>query len=135
MNRLFFTPAQAGMTKTAASKQTLEFINPDVQFEEYTYDITKSANFTHFMDRLDSCAFKCVMDGLITVTVRCRIQNGGIGGGRISLVLSCVDNFAARMAINQACNELDQVRAAADLLAASVCTNQPQMMVLTLTRL
>ena len=51
MNRLFFTPDQAGMTKTAAAKQTLEEINPDVEFEEYTYDVTKSANFTHFMDR------------------------------------------------------------------------------------
>ncbi len=39
------------MTKTAASKQTLEDINPDVIFEEYTYDITKTANFEHFMDR------------------------------------------------------------------------------------
>ena len=51
MNRLFFRPDQAGMTKTAASKQTLEDINPDVSFEEFTYDITKSSNFTHFMDR------------------------------------------------------------------------------------
>ena len=27
----------------------------------------------------------------------------------VNLVLSCVDNFEARMAINQACNELGQV--------------------------
>ncbi len=27
----------------------------------------------------------------------------------MSMVLSCVDNFEARMAINQACNELGQV--------------------------
>jgi hypothetical protein len=31
--------------------QTLEDINPDVIFEEYTYDVTKTANFEHFMDR------------------------------------------------------------------------------------
>lgn len=37
-----------------------------------------------------------------------RLQNGGKMGGRVSLVLSCVDNFAARMAINQACCELGQ---------------------------
>jgi ubiquitin-like modifier-activating enzyme 5 len=36
-----------------------------------------------------------------------RITNGGITGGRVDLVLSCVDNYAARMAINKACNELD----------------------------
>ncbi len=51
MNRLFFRPEQAGMTKTAASVATLTDINPDVAFEEYTYDITKTANFEHFMDR------------------------------------------------------------------------------------
>lgn len=38
-----------------------------------------------------------------------RIQHGGLDGGRVSLVLSCVDNFGARMAINQACCELDAV--------------------------
>eukprot|EP01041_Mallomonas_annulata_P003504 gene3504-6972_t len=88
MNRLFFKPDQAGMTKTAASKQTLTEINPDVEIEDYTYDITVPENFDHF----------CRM-----------IESGGKDGGRISLVLSCVDNFVARTAINQACNELDQV--------------------------
>mmetsp|Transcript_29145 Transcript_29145/g.38332 ORF Transcript_29145/g.38332 Transcript_29145/m.38332 type:complete len:420 (-) Transcript_29145:183-1442(-) len=89
MNRLFFRPEQAGMTKTAAAKQTLEDINPDVQFEEYTYDITLPENFEHFLDR---------------------VEKGGVDGqSRISLVLSCVDNYAARTSINQACNELDQV--------------------------
>lgn len=29
-------------------------------------------------------------------------------GGAVDLVLSCVDNFEARMAINTACNELGQ---------------------------
>jgi len=31
------------------------------------------------------------------------------GDGAVDLVLSCVDNFEARMAINQACNEQGQV--------------------------
>ena len=47
MNRLFFQPHQAGMTKTNAAKQTLENINPDVVFEAYNYDITTSENFEH----------------------------------------------------------------------------------------
>ncbi len=38
----------------------------------------------------------------------CSIRHGGKDGGRISLVLSCVDNFAARVCINQACCELNQ---------------------------
>lgn len=44
-----------------------------------------------------------------------KILEGGLVGGRVDLVLSCVDNYAARMSINrvalrqQACNELDQI--------------------------
>ena len=76
------------MTKTAASKQTLEKINPDVDIEDHTYDITAADNFDHFMSR---------------------IVTGGIDGSRVSLVLSCVDNYSARIAVNKACNELDQV--------------------------
>ena len=30
-------------------------------------------------------------------------------GGPVDLVLSCVDNFEARMAINTACNEVNQI--------------------------
>ncbi|KAG6590893.1 Ubiquitin-like modifier-activating enzyme 5 [Phytophthora cinnamomi] len=88
MNRLFFRPEQAGMTKTAAAKQTLHSINPDVVFEEYTMDITTTANFEQLLDRM---------------------QHGGVDGkSKIDLVLSCVDNYAARTALNQACNELNQ---------------------------
>jgi ubiquitin-like modifier-activating enzyme 5 len=37
-----------------------------------------------------------------------RVQSGGLGNKQgVSLVLSCVDNYAARMTINRACNELD----------------------------
>lgn len=38
-----------------------------------------------------------------------KITGGGINGARVDIVLSCVDNYAARMTINKACNELDQV--------------------------
>ena len=77
MNRLFFRPEQSGMTKTAASVQTLTDINPDVIFEEYTYDITKTANFEHFMDRY-VCVGMCVCawsrgegKGAVLLTDRC----------------------------------------------------------------
>lgn len=88
MNRLFFRPEQAGMSKVDASKQTLTDINPDVQFECFDYDITSTSNYDHFC--------KC-------------ITKGGLKKNRINLVLSCVDNYEARMTINMACNELDQV--------------------------
>lgn len=37
------------------------------------------------------------------------ITEGGLNGEKCDLVLACVDNYAARMAINTACNELDQI--------------------------
>ncbi|KAL7886756.1 hypothetical protein AOLI_G00044770 [Acnodon oligacanthus] len=89
MNRLFFQPHQAGLSKVEAAEHTLRNINPDVVFETHNYNITTMDNFTHFMD--------C-------------ISNGGLEEGKpVDLVLSCVDNFEARMAINTACNELGQV--------------------------
>ncbi|XP_066538560.1 ubiquitin-like modifier-activating enzyme 5 [Hoplias malabaricus] len=89
MNRLFFQPHQAGLSKVEAAEHTLRNINPDVVFETHNYNITTMDNFTHFMER---------------------ISNGGLQEGKpVDLVLSCVDNFEARMAINSACNELGQI--------------------------
>uniref|UniRef100_A0AAQ5Z2J7 Ubiquitin-like modifier-activating enzyme 5 n=1 Tax=Amphiprion ocellaris TaxID=80972 RepID=A0AAQ5Z2J7_AMPOC len=60
MNRLFFQPHQAGLSKVEAAEHTL--------------------------------------------------SQGGLEEGKpVDLVLSCVDNFEARMAINTACNELGQI--------------------------
>jgi ubiquitin-like modifier-activating enzyme 5 len=64
-------------------------INPDVEIETHNMNICTLDNYDKFCDR---------------------IVNGGLGETkRISIVLSCVDNYAARMTINRACNELDQV--------------------------
>ncbi|XP_014664340.1 PREDICTED: ubiquitin-like modifier-activating enzyme 5 [Priapulus caudatus] len=88
MNRLFFQPHQAGLSKVEAAERTLREINPDVEFETYNYNITTLENFKHFMERL------C---------------NGSLQGDLpIDLVLCCVDNYEARMAINTACNEVGQ---------------------------
>ena len=88
MNRLFFQPQQAGLSKVHAAKETLVHINPDVKFEVYNYNITTTDNFDHFMSRL---------------------KYGGIEEGcSVDIVLSCVDNYEARMAINMACNDLQQ---------------------------
>ncbi|KAE8123876.1 hypothetical protein FH972_018795 [Carpinus fangiana] len=91
MNRLFFRPEQAGMTKTDAAVQTLSDINPDVVLESYTLNITTVQGFETFMSSLKNKSF--------------RPSKEGIG---VDLVLSCVDNYEARMAVNQACNELSQ---------------------------
>jgi len=86
MNRLFFRPEHCGLTKTEASKVTLAEINPDVIIEAYTYNITSMDHFDDFVNR---------------------IKTGSIDKKRpVDLVLGCVDNFEARVAINQACLEL-----------------------------
>ena len=68
--------------------QTLREINPDVIIDGFNYDITHVNNFDHFLGQ---------------------IKSGSMSDGPVELVLSCVDNFEARMSINQACNELAQV--------------------------
>lgn len=85
MNRLFYTPDQIGMTKVEAAKETLEKINPDPIIEAYNCDITKSLEFKD------------------------KIKTGSLKNGRVDLVVSCVDNYSARMAINRICNELNQL--------------------------
>lgn len=88
MNRLFFTPEQSGLSKVEAARDTLTNINPDVEIHVHNYNITHVDHFDHFMNT---------------------IGTGGLQGNSVDIVLSCVDNFEARMAINQACNELGQV--------------------------
>jgi len=87
MNRLFFQPHQAGLSKVEAARKTLEGINPDVVIETFNYNITTVDNYDDFVNR---------------------IKTGSLTGGPVDLVLSCVDNFEARMTINMACNELGQ---------------------------
>ncbi|XP_043705650.1 ubiquitin-like modifier-activating enzyme 5 [Telopea speciosissima] len=92
MNRLFFRPEQVGMTKTDAALQTLSDINPDVVLESYTLNIATVKGFENFMASLRNQSF------------RPRNHDSGV-----DLVLSCVDNYEARMVVNQACNELNQI--------------------------
>lgn len=87
MNRLFFTPDQAGLSKVEAAARTLSFINPDVRIETHNYNITTVENFDNFLSTIS--------------------ESGLVKGQPVDLVLSCVDNFEARMAINSACNEIN----------------------------
>lgn len=91
MNRLFFRPEQVGMTKTDAAVQTLADINPDVVLESFTLNITTVQGFEIFMSSLRNKSFRPSKEG-----------------SGVDLVLSCVDNYEARMAVNQACTELNQ---------------------------
>ena len=48
MNRLFFQPHQAGMTKTDAAVQTLAGINPDTKLESYHINCTTVDGYAQF---------------------------------------------------------------------------------------
>jgi ubiquitin-like modifier-activating enzyme 5 len=87
MNRLFFRPQQCGSTKTTAAANTLQDINPDVNVEPYDMNITTLDGFDSFKESLCD-------------------ENGN---SRVDIVLSCVDNYEARMTINQVCLELGQM--------------------------
>jgi ubiquitin-like modifier-activating enzyme 5 len=87
MNRLFFQPHQAGLSKVEAAKRTLSFINPDVDIQTHSMDITTVANYEKFMEV---------------------VKTGGVDGGPVNLVLGCVDNYGARISINRVCLELGQ---------------------------
>lgn len=63
-----------------AARDTLTNINPDVEIHVHNYNITHVDHFDHFMNT---------------------IGTGGLQGNSVDIVLSCVDNFEARMAINQ----------------------------------
>ncbi|XP_028128885.1 ubiquitin-like modifier-activating enzyme 5 [Diabrotica virgifera virgifera] len=86
MNRLFFQPHQSGLSKVEAAAETLRNINPDVDIHTYNYNITTVENFDNFTEVL---------------------RTSSLTGGPIDVVLSCVDNFEARFAINTACNEFN----------------------------
>lgn len=88
MNRLFYTPDQIGLTKVQAAKETLEKINPDVEIEVFSCNICSTDSYLEFIEK---------------------IKKGSLKNSNVDLVISCVDNYAARMAINKACNSLNQL--------------------------
>ncbi|XP_045481517.1 ubiquitin-like modifier-activating enzyme 5 [Harmonia axyridis] len=84
MNRLFFQPHQSGLSKVEAAAETLRNINPDVEILTFNYNITLLDNFENFQSSL---------------------IHQGMNGKNVDTVLSCVDNFEARLTINTVCNE------------------------------
>lgn len=105
MNRLFFTPKDVGLTKVEAARRTLAFINPDVELETHNANIC--SDFDLFLSRIlngkDSLRQRQRRDeGEASIAIH-RLQCEG--EHPVDLVLSCVDNYAARITISQACNE------------------------------
>lgn len=91
MYRLFYTPSQVGLSKVEAARLTLQSINPNTVIEAHNGNVTVGGNQNFIQNKLDS------YDHLVN-----NVLKGGLGDSqRCSLVLSCVDNYAARMAINK----------------------------------
>ncbi len=89
MNRMFYLPSHEGLAKVEAAKKSLNDINPDTLIESYNQNVCTIENYNSFKERI-------LTGGLKT-------------SSRVDLVLSCVDNYAARMSINKACNQLNQI--------------------------
>eukprot|EP00697_Spironema_sp_BW2_P014094 gnl/Spiro4/4439_TR2206_c0_g1_i1.p1 gnl/Spiro4/4439_TR2206_c0_g1~~gnl/Spiro4/4439_TR2206_c0_g1_i1.p1 ORF type:complete len:416 (+),score=98.00 gnl/Spiro4/4439_TR2206_c0_g1_i1:56-1249(+) len=87
MNRLFFTPNQVGKSKVEAARDSLTAINPDVVIDAYSFNICHIDRYEQFC-------------GLV--------QNGGLGGKPVDMILSCVDNYDARGTINKVCCALNR---------------------------
>ena len=102
MNRLFFRPEQSGMTKTEAAADTLSGINPDVQLESYTMNITTIDGFEAFKSSISDKQ----------------------GKSRVDMVLSCVDNYEARMTINQASITPQHVPTALQAVSPITCSDR-----------
>jgi ubiquitin-like modifier-activating enzyme 5 len=89
MNRLFYTPDQVGLSKVEAARKTLLKINDKVEIEVFNHNITTSENYEQMKEKI--------------------LKGGKTPETRVNLVISCVDNYAARSSINGACNELQQL--------------------------
>lgn len=85
MNRLFFTPDQVGQSKVEAARSTLLRINPQIEIECVNINVTGNAGYEQLTGH---------------------IIKGGFKGAPADLVISCVDNYAARMSVNSICNEV-----------------------------
>lgn len=122
MNRLFFVPSQAGLTKTQAAAETLASINPDVAVEPYSINVTSLEGFEEFKKSVTLGAGRGrgaanLGSGTTTTAVTTTGETTAAAAAeeannaptsRVDLVLSCVDNYEARMAVNQVCLELNQ---------------------------
>lgn len=130
MNRLFYRPEQAGLTKTEAAARTLRGINPDVEIEAYSFNVTTVEGYDKMVAALTSDAWEAPKktrslaageggdDGKAAASVEDARSGKDTPAGsssppaslssHVDLVLSCVDNYEARMSVNQACLELSQ---------------------------
>lgn len=84
------------MKKVDAAAETLSHINPDVEIEAFHMNVTTIDGYEAFLASLGSRNSE-VDDCGDTRELK-----------QVDLVLSCVDNYEARIVVNRACLELNQ---------------------------
>ena len=89
MNRLFFLPHQVGLRKVDAAVCTLRQISPDTAVTALHCDVTAVSDYPLLLSAMAT--------GSVTSPA-----------APVSLVLSCVDSYAARLSVNSACLSLRQ---------------------------
>lgn len=77
INRLFYTPSQVGVSKVTAAAAALHAINPDVRITPHRVDVT---------DGTPGGGYDTLVGALATADA----------------AVACVDNYAARLAVNRA---------------------------------
>ena len=87
MNRMFYLPKHVGLLKTQAASSTLNELNPQIIIQCLPENITLIGSYQKLIEL---------------------INKGGINESKIDIVLCCVDNYAARTAINAACISTNQ---------------------------
>jgi len=84
LSSMVFRPEHIGWSKTQVARHYLGDVNPDVHFRSFSYDI-----HTRYEDFLVS------------------LRHGSIDeSSNVDVVICCVDNRDARLAVNQACHEV-----------------------------
>jgi len=86
LNRMFYRPEHVGLSKTQACKATLNSINPNVFVETYAMDVTAEGAQELILEKLRGA--------------------GCESGDALDLIVSCVDNRDARLAVHEVRKEL-----------------------------
>lgn len=105
MNRLFYRPEHVRLTKVDAAAAQLREINPDVDVVPVFGDVTSPA--------VHAGLCECIAHGGLPRRAPgdssgSSSSSSSDGGPPVDLVLSCVDNYGARIALNRACLALRQ---------------------------
>jgi ubiquitin-like modifier-activating enzyme 5 len=121
MNRLFYRPCQAGMSKTDAAAQTLREINADVDIVARSWDVCSVHNY----DAVRHCFAHGALankDSLLPLfSSSCCSSSSPALNGPVDLVLTCVDNFSARICVDEICSELGQTWMESGVSEDGVC--------------